>query len=165
MFAFYDSLGNGRTLKKVSEQFGKSLPYVSIISRSFKWRERIERMESLPIDPLIHKLRPQTDDSRTKLSTVVNDVVDTLHEMAFISKSIKRGQASPEYLARLTQLQEALAVWGFEWKSPRSLKELADTLKEVINFNTPQPGSGNKTTVSNPQQINVKEFKLIIKDD
>lgn len=165
MFAFYDGLGKGRTLRKVSEQFGKSLPYISMISRAFKWRERLERMEAFPIDPLISKIKPQTEDTRVKLATIVNEVVDTLHELSFIAKSMKRGVAPDEYNARRDQLIAALQVWGFEWKSPRSLKELVDTLKEIVNFNEQGPGSGNKTTVNHPQQINVKEFKLVIKDD
>ena len=165
MFAFYEGLGKGRTLRKVSEQFGKSLPYISMISRAFKWRERLERMESLPIDPLVSKIKPQTDDTRTKLATIVNDVVDTLHELAFISKAIKRGQPPAEYEMRRVQLLAALGTWGFEWKSPKSFKELVDTLKEVVQFNDHGPGGGNKTTVNHPQQINVKEFKLVIKDD
>lgn len=165
MFAFYDSLGHGRTLRKVSEQFGKSLPYISMISRAFKWRERLERMEQLPIDPLIAKIKPQTEDTRLKLATVVNDVVDTLHELSFISKAIKHGKPPADYEPRRDQLLAALATWGFDWKSPRSFKELVDTLKEITNFNVPPPGSGSKTNVTNPQQINVKEFKLVIKDD
>lgn len=176
MYRFYESLGKARTLQKVATQFNKSKSLIQLISRSFSWKQRIQAVETKPIDKVVADTKDQVDDVRIKLIGVVQDVTDTLHELMFISKRIKQGQGyiphaelgmsviDPQLQSRANQLFDALKIWGFTWKTPGQFKQLISTLKEISEFNS--SGNGQPSTkVRSATQINADKFELHITND
>jgi hypothetical protein len=162
MYAFYESIGDKRTLAKVGEKFNKSRAAVALIARAFHWAERIEHLKTLKYqDPLLIQNKPKLDRSRKQMISVVDEVTETLHEMAYISKDIRHNRMSPEKEARLIELQRALSIWGFDWKSPKDFRALMQTLKEIKVFNE----ESVRTAPTNATQINTEKFELHIKDD
>lgn len=168
MYAYYESMGDKRSLQKVAEKFNKSRPSIALIARAFKWAERIDAVHKKAArDPLIAEQKPRIDSTRKKLIKVVEEVSDTLSEMADISRKIKKdglqidGHLSPELQEKVGRCSAALSVWGFEWKSPKDLRALIQTLKEVKDF-TEEPGG--KSAPTNATQINTEKFELHIKD-
>jgi hypothetical protein len=163
MYAFYEQLGERRTLQKVSEKFNKSRALIALVARAFRWRDRIDHLNRKTyVDPLLVQNKPKLDSTREKLIAVVEEIADTLREVAYISRDIKRGKYTPEREARLTQLRAALSVWGFEWKGPKDFKSLMQTLREVKAFNEEPAGKAGPT---NATQINAEKFELHIKDE
>lgn len=163
MYAYYEGLGGNRTLQKVAQHFAKSHAHIAVLSRAFDWRGRIARADSLPKDPVIIEVKNKIDESRKNLVAVVHEVVDTLHELMYISKAIKGGKETDELKQRETQLQKALSVWGFEWKNPKDFASLVRTLREIKDFNV---GDNAKSLAGlQAQQFNIDEFNLTIKDD
>jgi hypothetical protein len=162
MYAFYENLGDKRTLAKVGEKFNKSRAGIALIARAFHWAERIDHLKTLKYqDPLLIQNKTKLDRSRKQMILVVDEVTETLGEMAYISKDIRHGHMTPEKEARLAELQRALDIWGFEWKSPKDLRTLMQTLKEIKIFNE----ESGKTAPTNATQINAEKFELHIKDD
>ena len=164
-YKFYESLGDKRTLQKVATQFNKSKSFIQLLSRAFGWKHRIQAVESRPVDPVVKDTQGQVDDVRRKLVAVVQEIADTLHELMFIAKAIKIGQADQVPLeARANQLYKSLTMWGFTWKTPGQFKQLIQTLKEITDFNSVGNGKGTPR-VGNATQINADKFELHITDD
>lgn len=168
MYAFYEQLGDTRTLAKVADKFNKSRASIALVARAFRWAERIESLRhSVAQDPLIHQQKPRIDSTRKKLIKVVEEVADTLSEMANISRQIKRegvdatGNVSPELQQKLRLYGTALSVWGFEWKSPRDFRSIMQTLREIKEFAEEPTNKGGPTSAT---QINAEKFELHIKD-
>ena len=161
MYNFYESLGKDRSFSKVASQFSKSKSFIALISRSFSWKHRIAAAERKPDDQVVLETKGQVDDARKKLVAVVNEVVDTLYELMFISRDVKRGRHDEARQARADQLMQSLAIWGFTWKSPAQFRQLIATLKEVTSFNEAVKGN-TSTRVTNPTQVNVEKFELNI---
>lgn len=172
MYKYYESLGPRRTLVRVAEKFGKSVPTIAKASRAFNWKLRLA--QHLPvIDRVMEQAKEDIDSSRTKLIDVVVEISDTLHELSVIAKRVRRGDVDPELIRRRELLLEALGIWGFEWKSPRDFKSLMDTLKvvsDVGNVGVKQKKEAMEKKaqvpqVVNPTQINVEKFELNITDE
>lgn len=162
MYAFYEGLGDKRTLAKVGEKFNKSRALIAIIARAFHWAERIDHLKTLKYqDPLLIQNKPKLDRSRKQMIVVVDEVTETLSELAYLSKDIRHGKMTPEKENRLAELKRALDVWGFDWKSPKDFRALMQTLKEIKVFNE----EVGKPAPTNATQINAEKFELHIKDD
>ena len=163
MYAYYQGMGSGRSLSRVAQHFNKSKNYTGLLARAFNWRERITKFENTPKDPVVMAVIDKIDASRKNLVEVVHEVVDTLHELMYISKGIRSGKFNDEVKARQAQLVQALQVWGFDWKTPKDFTSLVKTLKEVKDFNA-DDNSKNLAGL-HAQQFNIDEFNLTIKDD
>jgi len=163
MYAYYQGLGSNRSLTKVAQHFNKSKNYMGLLARAFGWRDRIAKFENIPRDPVVMAVIDKIDASRKQLVEVVHEVVDTLHELMYISKGIKSGKFDDEVKVRQGQLVQALQVWGFDWKTPKDFTALVKTLKEVKDFNA-DDNSKNLAGL-HAQQFNIDEFNLTIKDD
>lgn len=162
MYAYYESMGDKRTIARVGEKFNKSRPAIALIARAFHWAERIDHLKTLKYqDPLLIQNKPKLDRSRKQMIAVVDEVTETLSEIAYISKDIRHGKMTPEKENRLVELRRALAVWGFDWKSPKDFRALMQTLKEIKVFNE----ETGKSAPTNATQINTEKFELHIKDD
>ncbi len=163
MYAYYQGMGSNRSLSKVAQHFNKSKNYMGLLARAFNWRERITKFENTPRDPVVMAVVDKIDASRKNLVEVVHEVVDTLHELMYISKGIRDGKSNDEVRARQVQLNLALKVWGFDWKTPKDFTALVKTLKEVKDFNA-DDNSKNLAGL-HAQQFNIDEFNLVVKDD
>lgn len=166
MFAYYASLGPARTLAKVARQFGKSVSLVGTISRAFKWRERLIQAEREVTDPIVKLTQTQVNDSRLKMVFVINDITDTLHQLAYISQQIKEtdeDESIKQYGPKIKRLTRALETYGITIKSARDLKDLVATLKDVLTFNEDMVAKKVEGDINT--QVNVEEMKLVIKDD
>ncbi len=163
MYAYYQGMGSNRSLTKVAQHFNKSKNYMGLLARAFNWRERITKFENTPRDPVVMAVIDKIDESRKNLVEVVHEVVDTLHELMYISKGIRGGKFNDEVEARQIQLVQALQVWGFDWKTPKDFTALVKTLKEVKDFNA-DDNSKNLAGL-HAQQFNIDEFNLVVKDD
>lgn len=165
MFAYYWRLGKDRSLRKVAREFGVSLPTVLAVSRAFGWQERIKTYERELKDPVLVDIKLDVDDSRRKLVYVVHELVGILEELVKIAQEIKAGNdGSEETSKRVEELHDALKVFGLQLKTPKDLRDLVMTLKEVEDFRQEQLAlmqSGDKYY----QQFNIQEAKLIIKED
>ena len=60
-FEYYYSLGNKRTLKKVSEKYSCSIPNIKKWSRAFNWQERVKLRDIENSKALENKLKPKTN--------------------------------------------------------------------------------------------------------
>lgn len=162
MYAFYEGLGDKRTMAQVGEKFNKSRALIALVARAFHWAERIEHLKTLKYqDPLLIQNKPKLDRSRKRMIFIVDEITETLGEMAYISKDIRHGHYTIEQETRLAELNRALAIWGFEWKSPKDFRVLMQTLKEIKVFNE----ETGKSAPTNATQINAEKFELHIKDD
>lgn len=160
MYAYYESMGERRSLQKVADKFNKSRAAIALVARAFKWAERIGSAKAKAAkDPLITQNKPRIDSTRKKLIKVVEEIADTLSEMADISRNLKRGRNVAQNVARLDELRIALSVWGFEWKSPKDFKSLMETLKEVKTFSDESAAKGGPSSAT---QINAEKFELHI---
>lgn len=167
MFAYYASLGPSRSLSKVAKQFGKSVSLIGSISRAFKWRERIIQAEREMLDPIVKLTQTQVNDSRLKMVFVINDITDTLHQLAYISQQIKETSDDDpikQYGTKIRRLGKALETYGITIKSAKDLRDLVSTLKDVLRFNEDLVASKVDGDTNNTQ-INVEEMTLVIKDD
>ena len=165
MFMFYDQLGADRSLPKVAKEFGVSVTWVANLSRTFGWTNRIKRKE-LEEDPVITSTKSSVDSVRTKLVAVVFDVTDTLYELSQLSSKAKLEnleQLNEVDQKKVTTLNTAMRVYGFDLDKPKALRDLLAVLKEVTHFNDKPP-----QTSAQPRsltQINAPNAKLIIHDD
>jgi hypothetical protein len=160
-YAFYERLGKNRSLPKVAKEFGKSLPFISTLSRAFRWQERIHQNEKEIKDPVVIGTRDKVDSSRTKLVTVVHDVTDTLYELSKLSRKIKdsnEGILSSEDTKRTETLLVALRVFGIEITKPKDLRDLISVLKDIVDFQGSVPEGSPKIEIGNVEKL------LLIKD-
>ena len=141
MFRYYESLGKDRSFRKVQKQFGKSLPFIATLSSTFHWVDRIRQNELLIKDPVIEETKEKIDGVRRRMVTVVDDIVDTLYEVAMLSQKVKLDQRIdddgklPEAdLRQAKTLQAALGVYGIKLENPKGIKDLLGILKEVTRF-------------------------------
>lgn len=166
MYAYYEQLGDRRTLQKVASKFNKSRATMALLARAFRWRDRIDHYNRRALDdPLITEAKPKLDRTRKKMIEVVDEITATLYEMMFLSKDIRNGRINledPETKNRVQKLSAALAVWGFEWKKPKDLKDLIATLAEVKEFGQE---ASTKSVPTSATQINAEKFELHIKEE
>jgi len=165
MYLYYESLGSSRTLQKVATEFDKSKAFISLLSRSFGWKHRVQSVESKPSDPVVADTKDQVDDVRRKLISVVREIVDTLHELMFIAKDVKLGRTDESRATRAKQLYESLSMWGFTWKTPGQFKQLIQTLKEISDFNVATGANSKASKVGSAIQIQGDVHGLTITDD
>ena len=138
MFQYYVNLGKARSLPKVAKEFGKSVAFISTLSRAFGWKDRLVKAGERSIDPVVVSTKSSVDSTRKRMVEVIDDVMDTLHELTLISKKIKASQETEITDAdkkRLTVLITALRVYGFEIGKPKDLRDFISTLKDVTGFN------------------------------
>ena len=159
MYAYYEGLGPGRTLYKVGKQFPRSRATIHLLSGQYGWVKRAKAFDRAQ-DPVRDVVREPIDKSRKKLTSIVEEITDTLHEIMFIAKACKRGQMTPEHEIKLGLLQKSLKLWGFEWKNPSSFKSLVETLKQIMDFHK----ESNSKVPAKATQINAEKFELHIKD-
>jgi len=133
MFLFYERLGKIRSIPKVAKEFGKSVSFITTLSRAFKWQERL--IDNIKRDPIVSGTEKHVDSSRLKIIGVINDVIDTLGALALISKNIKiTGLETPEDQQRVAILTKALHVYGVRITTPKDLRDLVSVLKDIIDF-------------------------------
>jgi hypothetical protein len=161
MYAHYLKLGKTRSLSRVAKEFGKSVAFISTLSRCFRWAERIREQEQAITDPVVAGTLGPVDASRVRLVEVVNDVVETLHELMQVSKKIKASDAefdgSPEQ-TRAVILLKALRVFGIEIAKPKDLRDLISVLKDIVEFK-----AGAIPTPQGKTDINIEKV-LIVRD-
>jgi len=160
-YSFYEKLGKTRSLPRVAKEFGKSVAFISTLSRAFRWQERLQQSEKEIKDPVVIGTRSKVDASRVKIVTVVDDVSDTLYEMALLSRKIKAsedGSMAPVDEARALTLLKALRVFGFDINKPRDLRDLISVLKDVVDFQT-----GEIPTTLGKTDVHIEKI-LIVKD-
>ena len=163
MFRYYESLGNKRNIDKVAQQFNKSRSFIALVSRAFNWRDRINVIESQPIDPVVAETKDRVDDSRRKIVDVVHEIVDTLDELRKLSVQMRSASTTEEIEAldiKIGLLHKALWIWGFDWKKTKDLQTLITTLKEVATFNKDM-----SKPAAVPGHTTVNVDKLLIRDD
>jgi hypothetical protein len=161
MYNYYNSLGKSRSLPRVAREFGKSLPFISVLSRAFRWSERIRDHEKKVHDPVVTATQSKVDASRVKLVAVVGDVLDTLHELVLISKKIKAsedGVLAQADLKRTETLLTALRIFGVEVSKPKDLRYLISVLKDIVDFQGSVPEGPQKMEIANVEKL------LIVKD-
>ena len=159
MYAYYEGLGPGRTLYKVKKRFPQSRSTIHELSSEYKWVRRAKAFDRSQ-DPVRDVVREPIDKSRKKLTSIVSEITDTLHEIMFIAKACKHGQMTQEHEVKLELLQRSLKLWGFEWKNPSSFKSLVETLKQIMDFHKE---TGSKVPAK-ATQTNIEKFELHIKD-
>lgn len=161
MFVFYEKLGKSRSLPRVAKEFGKSVPFVSVLSRAFRWQERIRQNEKEIKDPVVIGTKDKVDSSRTKLVTVTSDIVDTLYELSKLSRKIKDSEVSELSEAdakRSEVLLIALRIFGVEVSKPKDLRDLIQVLKDIVDFQGSVPEGPQKMEIANVEKL------LIVKD-
>jgi hypothetical protein len=161
MFTFYERLGKNRSLPKVAKNFGKSVPFISTLSRCFRWQERIHQHDKEIKDPVVIATQDKVDSSRTKLVTVTHDIVDTLYELSKLSRKIKDSELSELSEAdekRSTVLLVALRIFGVEVSKPKDLRDLISVLKDIVDFQGSVPEGPQKMEIANVEKL------LIVKD-
>ena len=95
-FEYYYSLGNKRTLKKVSEKYSCSIPNIKKWSRAFNWQERVKLRDIENSKALENKLKPKTNkiivntkaDYRAEIKSQLNILKALLNK---VIKDIKDG--------------------------------------------------------------------------
>jgi hypothetical protein len=166
MYSFYEKLGHKRSLRRVAREFGRSFGTVALISRSFGWIDRIKQTEALMKDPVVNVSQPKMDGARLDIIGVVSEITMILAGMTELSRSIRKGikeELNSSEKAKMKSLINALAVYGIKIRTPKDLRDMVGTLKDVMDFH-----KGAPTAIDTPNQntqVNVKEFNLLIKDD
>jgi hypothetical protein len=161
MYVFYEKLGKNRNLPKVAREFGKSVPFISTLSRAFRWQERIHQNEKEIKDPVVIGTKDKVDSSRTKLVTVTHDIVDTLYELSKLSRKIKDSELSELSevdTKRSEVLLVALRIFGVEVSKPKDLRDLISVLKDIVDFQGSAPEGPQKMEIANVEKL------LIVKD-
>ena len=160
MFNYYEGLGKARSLPRVAREFGKSLPFISTLSRAFRWAERIRGHEKEIRDPVVTATKDKVDASRVKLAAVVGDVTDTLYELSKLSRKIKDSEngLSEVDAKRSETLLTALRIFGVEITKPKDLRDLVSTLKDIVDFAGSVPEGPQKMEIANVEKL------LIVKD-
>jgi hypothetical protein len=149
MFEFYKNLGKIRSLPRVAKHFGKSVPFVSTLSRAFNWQDRLQ--QSVQLDPVVSATSAGMDASRTKIAGFINDITDTLVEMSDLSRKIKTSVTgeTEEDKKRADVLVRALSVFGVRISTPRDLRDLVAVLREIQDFKSSVPPPvPSKTTMN-----------------
>lgn len=167
MYEYYAKMGHKRSLRKVAKEFSRSVQNLSVISRRFGWVERVKLFDSVYSDPVTNIIKPQMDGARRDIVNVVSEVTLVLAEMTELSKKIRKNgidQLESKDKKKMNSLINALSVYGLRIRTPKDLRDMIGTLKDVMEFNkgvapTP-PAAGAHAT-----QFNVKEMNLIIQDE
>ncbi len=165
MYAFYHSLGKNRTIQKVAKEFGRSVSYISTLSRAFQWQLRIKTTDQEITDPVIAATKDKVDDARRKLVSVVHNITDTLFEMSELSTKVKQNdleELNDQDLRRAKILVLALQTFGIHIEKPKDMRDLITVLKEITKFNA---DALSQSTGSGTQEINIDKMQLVIKDD
>ena len=171
MYLFYAGLGKDRTLAKVGKHFGKSMAFISNLSRAFNWLARIKTQEMELSDPVVVETKDKVDASRKKLVDVVYEIADTLHELTGISKKIKAGEVKVDsggvvtgvHVDRLNILHTSLKVFGFQVDSAKGVRDLISILREVVKFNV-DTGQATEAGAKRTPDVRIDKVQLLIKD-
>jgi hypothetical protein len=166
MYLFYERLGHKRSLRRVAKEFGRSFSTVALTSRTFGWTQRVKQAESIVKDPVMSVSQPKMDNSRLDIIGVVGEITLILGEMTELSKDIRKNQKSDlngRDSIKMKSLVNALSVYGIKIRTPKDLRDMIGTLKDIMDFN-----KGRENPLDTPHQntqVNVKELNLVIKDD
>jgi hypothetical protein len=166
MYLFYERLGHKRSLRRVAKEFGRSFGTVSLTSRAFGWQQRVRQTDALMKDSVASIATPQMDAARLDIIGVVGEITMILAEMTELSKDIRKKQKDELNYhdnIKMKSLVNALSVYGIKIRTPKDLRDMIGTLKDIMDFN-----KGRENPMDTPQQntqVNVKELNLVIKDD
>lgn len=166
MYTYYEKLGNKRSLRKVAKEFGRSTQHVAILSRTFGWGDRVRQADSTFVDPITTLSKPTMDNARLDIVGVVSEITIILSEMTSLAKSIRKGCSDEMCVKDKTKMKSlinALAVYGIRIRTPKDLRDMVGTLKDVMQFN--KDSAPAVKAENNKTQVNVNEMNLIIKDD
>jgi len=166
MYAFYEKLGNKRTLRRVAKEFGRSFGTVTLLSRTFRWGDRIKQTEALTKDAIVNVSKPRMDAARLDIIGVVSEITMILAGMTELSQNIRKNmkdELNYHDKVKMNTLINALSVYGIKIRNPKDLRDMVGTLKDIMDFN-----KGTPSAIDAPQQntqVNVNEMNLVIRDD
>lgn len=167
MYSFYEKLGHKRSLRRVAKEFGRSYGTLQLVSRAFGWVDRIKQTEALMKDPVVSVGQPRMDVARLDIIGVVSEITNILSGMTELSRNIRKNEKDElnyHDKVKMKSLVNALGVYGIKIRTPKDLRDMIGTLKDVMDFHK---GSANPIDTPSTQntQVNVKELNLLIKDD
>lgn len=165
MYAFYERLGGKRSLRKVAREFSRSMATISLISRAFNWQDRICQYEAITKDPIVTVSKPKMDNARLDIVCVVEEITTILGEMTKLAKAIRKGakdEMSGLEKDKMKALINALSVYGIRIRTPKDLRDMVGTLKDVMEFGKASPISEGSLKSA---QVNVDTMNLVIQED
>ncbi len=168
MYAYYQGLGPGRSLRRVAQEFHKAACTVSLISRAFEWQLRLKQNLDLINDPFSMLAKPGVEKARQDVVNLLCEVTTIFAEMTDLAKIIRLsgvGELREDQKLRKKSLINALDVFGVQIRTPKDFRDIVATLKDVMDFNKKQDVDAVTHKGNTENKVLINEMNLTIKDD